>query len=96
MEIGASVASLDPDVAAALPDEVAAKWQIDSLIYDRRDAEGEFAGAAGSGAFRVTAFEAGKRVVLGANEEFREGRPFVDGIEIAMGRGAHDRLLIWN
>ena len=93
VEIGASVASLDPDVAAALPDEVAAKWQIDSLIYDRRDAEGEFAGAAGSGAFRVTAFEAGKRVVLGANEEFREGRPFVDAIEIAMGRASHERLV---
>jgi peptide/nickel transport system substrate-binding protein len=32
-------------------------------------------------------------VVLAANEEFREGRPFVDAVEIAMGRGAHERLL---
>jgi ABC-type transport system substrate-binding protein len=93
VEIGASVASLDLDVAAALPDEVKAKWQIDSLIYDRRDADGEFAGAAGSGAFRVTAFEAGKRVALAANEEFSEGRPFVDAMEIEMGRGAHERLV---
>jgi ABC-type transport system substrate-binding protein len=93
VEIGASVASLDPDVTAATPEEVAAKWQTDSLIFDHRDADGEFAGAAGSGAFRVTAFEAGKRVVLAANEDFPEGRPFVDGIEIAMGRGAHERLV---
>jgi ABC-type transport system substrate-binding protein len=93
VEIGASVASLDPEVMAATTEEAAAKLQIDSLIYDHRDADGEFAGAAGSGAFRVTAFEAGKRAVLGANEEFREGRPFVDGIEIAMGRAAHERLV---
>ena len=93
VEIGVSVASLDPDVTAASPEEAAAKLQIDSLIFDRRDADGEFAGAAGSGAFRVTAFEAGKRVALGASEEFREGRPFVDAVEITMARGAHERLV---
>ena len=80
-------------MAAATAEEAAAKWQIDSLIFDHRDADGEFAGAAGSGAFRVTAFEAGKRAVLAANEEFREGRPFVDAVEIAMGRAAHERLV---
>jgi ABC-type transport system substrate-binding protein len=93
VEIGAAVVSLDPDVTAATAEEVAAKWQIDSLIYDHRDAGGDFAGLAGSGPFRVTAFEAGKRAVLAANEEFREGRPFVDAVEIAMGRGAHERLV---
>ena len=31
--------------------------------------------------------------MLAANEEFREGRPFVDSIEIAMGRAAHERLV---
>ena len=92
VEIGAAVASLDPDVTAASPEE-AAKWQIDSLIYDHRDSDGEFSGTAGSGPFRVTAFEAGKRAVLVANEEFREGRPFVDSIEINMGRAAHERLV---
>src|SRR5271155_2919062 len=81
VEIGAAVASLDPDVIAATAEEAAAKLQIDSLIFDHRDADGEFAGAAG------------KRAVLAANEEFREGRPFVEGIDIAMGRGAHERLV---
>src|SRR5271156_6736325 len=93
VEIGAAVASLDPDVIAATAEEVAAKWQIDSLIFDHRDADGEFAGAAGSGAFRVTVFDAGKRALLAANEEFREGRPFVDAAEITMGRGGHERLV---
>jgi ABC-type transport system substrate-binding protein len=93
VEIGAAVASLDPDVEAATAEEAAAKWQIDSLIFDHRDADGESAGAAGGGPFRVTTFEAGKRAMLAANEEFREGRPFVDSIEISMGRAAHERLV---
>ena len=93
VEIGAAVASLDPDVEAATAEEAAVKWQIDSLIFDHWDADGEFAGAAGSGPFRVKAFEAGKRAELAANEEFREGRPFVDSIEISMGRAAHERLV---
>ena len=96
VEIGASVASLDPDAAAATPEEAAAQWQIDSLIYDHRDADGAFAGAAGSGPFRLTSWEAVGRpmlAVLAANEDFREGRPFVDSIEISMGRAAHERLV---
>ena len=91
--IGASVASVDPDVAVARPEEAAAKAQIDALIFDHRDADGTFAGVAGSGPFRVTSWEMGKRAVLTANEGFREGRPFVDSIEIAMGRGEHERLV---
>jgi ABC-type transport system substrate-binding protein len=93
LEIGASIAALDPDVAAARPVEAVAKLQIDSLIFDHRDPDGEFAVVAGSGPFRVTGFDAGKRAVLAANEEFREGRPFVDAIDIAMGRPAHERLV---
>src|SRR5580693_5004583 len=93
LESGAAVASLDPGVEAATAEEAAVKWQIDSLIFDHWDADGEFAGAAGSGPFRVKAFEAGKRAELAANEEFREGRPFVDSIEISMGRAAHERLV---
>jgi ABC-type transport system substrate-binding protein len=93
VEIGASVASINPDVTAATPEEATAKMQMDALVFDHRDADGAFAGTAGSGPFRVTSWEAGKRAVLAANEEFHEGRPFVDGIEIAMGQGAHERLV---
>ncbi len=94
VEIGAAVASLDPDVTSTTLEEGAAKWRrLIRLCLIIGMLTETFAGAAGSGAFRVTAFEAGKRVVLAANEGFREGRPFVDAVEITMGRGAHERLV---
>jgi peptide/nickel transport system substrate-binding protein len=93
VEIAAAVASLDPAIAASTSEEFAAKSQIDGLIYDHREAAGPLAGDAGSGPFAVTTFEPGKRVTLAANNNFREGRPFVDYIEIVMGVSAHDRLL---
>jgi ABC-type transport system substrate-binding protein len=93
VEISAIIASLDPAVGASTPEESAAKTQIDGLIYDHRDADGTFSGEQGSGPFRVTAWEPGKRATLEANNNFREGRPFIDSIEIAMGVSAHDRLL---
>ncbi len=84
------VNSLDPAVPAASVVENAAKAEIDSLIYDVSDADGLFHGA---GAFHVTAFEAGKRAVLTATEDYRLGRPFVDSIEITMGRAARERIV---
>ena len=90
MEIGATVTSLDPSVATANAGEDSAKAEIDSLIYDNRDASGTFRGA---GAFHVAAFEAGKRAVLAATEDYRLGRPFVDSIEITMGRAARERIV---
>jgi Bacterial extracellular solute-binding proteins, family 5 Middle len=92
-EIGAIVNSLDPSVAAANPEETDARVELDALLYDRRDEDGAFVGAVGSGPFRVSAWEAGKRAVFAANEDYREGRPFVASIEIQMGRSAHDRVL---
>jgi peptide/nickel transport system substrate-binding protein len=93
VEIDAAIASLDPAVAASTPAESAAKSQIDGLIYDHREADGAFTDDPGSGPFAVTTFEPGKHATLAANNNFREGRPFVDSIEIMMGVSAHDRLL---
>jgi hypothetical protein len=93
VEIGATVTSLDPAVAAANPEDANAKAELDALLYDRRGEDGIFVGAAGSGAFRLSEWEAGKRAVLAPNEHYREGRPFVDSVEIQMGRSAHDRVL---
>jgi Bacterial extracellular solute-binding proteins, family 5 Middle len=90
VEIGAAVKSLDPAMAGAGDAEAAAKAELDSLVYDSRDADGTFRGA---GPFHVTAFEAGKRAVLAATEDYRLGRPFVDSIEITMGRAARERIL---
>jgi peptide/nickel transport system substrate-binding protein len=93
VEIGAIVHSLDPSVAAANPEEADAKDELDALLYDRRSEDGAFVGAAGSGAFRLSAWEAGNSAVFAANEDYRAGRPFVDSIEVQMGRSTHDRLL---
>jgi ABC-type transport system substrate-binding protein len=93
VEIGAVLHSLDPAGAPADPEEAAAKNEIDALLYDQRNADGTFAGVAGSGAFRISEWESGKRVALAANENFHGGRAFVDSIDIEMGRAAKDRLL---
>ena len=47
----------------------------------------------GTGPFRVSAWEAGKRLVLTANEDYWGGRPFLDSIEITMGRAQRDQAL---
>ena len=92
VEIGTIVRSLDPSVAAN-PEEAVAKNELDALLYDRRSEDGTFVGAAGSGVFRLSAWEAEKSAVFAANEDYRAGRPFVDSIEVQMGRSTHERLL---
>lgn len=104
VEIGAVVKSLDPMVDAANAEEAEAKDEINSLIYegggphaagfvfDARDDEKRHKPQS-PGPFQLTSFEAGKRVVLAANEDYPQGRPFVDSIEITMGRAARERIL---
>lgn len=101
VEIGARVNSLDPSVAAASPEEAAAKDEIESLLYDHRNPDGTFGtaasgvggGGAAAGAFRIAEWEPGGHVTLAANEGYSGGRPFVDSVDIQMGRGVKDRLL---
>jgi len=93
VEIGTVVNSIDPSVAAATPEEAAAKEEICALIYERRNADGTFAGVAGTGAFRIAEWEPGKHLMLEANPEHGGGRAFVDSVEIQMGKTAHDRLV---
>jgi hypothetical protein len=90
VEMGTSVRSLDPAVPAANSEEEPAKEQIDSLIYDVLEPKTKFTV---NGAFHVTAFEVGKRAVVTATEDYRWGRPFVDSIEITMGRAARERIV---
>ncbi|HMD99777.1 MAG TPA: ABC transporter substrate-binding protein [Terriglobia bacterium] len=47
----------------------------------------------GTGPFRLTTWEPGRRAVLQANEDYWDGRPYVDTIEIQMGRASRDELL---
>ena len=90
VEIGAAVTSLDAAVAAASAEEAAAKAQIEALIYDHRNPDGTFSDP---GPFRIAEWEPGKHATFAANEDYPGGRPFVDAIEIQMGRAAKDRLV---
>src|SRR5690348_1496256 len=90
LEIGATVNSADPSVAAATTDEASAKAQIDELIYAHRNSDGTFSGA---GPFRVQSWAPDHEVVLAANEQADGGRPFIDMIQIEMGRAVKDRLI---
>jgi ABC-type transport system substrate-binding protein len=92
MEIGAKVNSLDPATPERDSDVGEAKNQLDALIY-ARNPDGTFGGVAGSGPFRISSWEPGKRAVFRANEDFSGGRPFADAVEIEVGRDAHQRLL---
>ena len=47
----------------------------------------------GTGAFRVTDFQPGKLLKLAANEESWAGRPFVDAIEVDLGRSQRDQAI---
>ena len=93
VEIGAAVASLEPSDDPGAREEIAACNQIDALLYESRDADGTFSGLQGSGPFRISDWQPRKELTLAANEKFGAGRPYVDGIEIAMNRAARDRLL---
>jgi ABC-type transport system substrate-binding protein len=93
VEIGAIVHSLDPAGGVLDAEEAAAKNDIGNLLYDQRNSDGAFEGVAGSGAFHIAEWESGKHLTLAANENDRGGRPFVDSIDIEMGRAAKDRVL---
>ncbi len=45
-----------------------------------------------TGPFRPTAFDAGRRATFAANEDYWGGRPFLDAIEVQLGRTARDQL----
>lgn len=46
----------------------------------------------GTGPFRPTAFEPGRHAAFAANEEYWGGRPFLDAIDVQLGRGLRDQL----
>ena len=56
----------------------------------RRSASGTLVG---TGPFQVTTWQAGRQATLTAFDAAWEGRPFVDSIELKMGRPVRDRLI---
>jgi ABC-type transport system substrate-binding protein len=63
--------------------------QADRPIF-YRDADGA---VHGSGPFRLAEWEPGKRAVLMANDDYRVGRPFLDRIEVELGRAPRDQWI---
>src|SRR3954470_16888872 len=47
----------------------------------------------GSGPFRVDTFQAARRIVLAANDDYWGGRPYLDKIEITMGGSVREQLI---
>jgi MarR-like DNA-binding transcriptional regulator SgrR of sgrS sRNA len=72
--------SSDPDVLTALtlPRNAIVKRDGDKL--------------SGTGPFHVGDWQPGKKLTLAANEDYWRGRPFLDAIEIEMGRSFHDQM----
>jgi peptide/nickel transport system substrate-binding protein len=76
------LANPDPE----LPSELALSRNAICL----RDAKNN---AIGTGPFRVAEWQAGRRLVLTANDDYWGGRPFLDSIEIEMGKSFRDQLM---
>jgi ABC-type transport system substrate-binding protein len=47
----------------------------------------------GTGPFHIIDWQPGKKLVLAAAEDYWKGRPYLDAIEIEMGRSFHDQLM---
>ena len=47
----------------------------------------------GTGPFRLTDWQPGRSAVLQANDDYWDGRPYIDKIEVQMGRSSRDQLL---
>jgi ABC-type transport system substrate-binding protein len=65
----------------------------DASLTIRRSGGSPGALPIGTGPFRLTSWEPGRRAVLQANDDYWDGRPYVDTIEILMGRASRDELL---
>ena len=90
VEISGVISSLDSETPLISGEDETAKQEISSLIREVLETKSQFSVP---GPFRVAAFEARKRVVLTATEDYPLGRPFVDSIEITMGRPARERIV---
>ena len=93
IEIAAALSAFDIPKAGAKVEITSANILFAGLFDSPRAGDGSFAPHAGTAAFRILEWETGKHATLAANDGYSGGRPFVDGIEIQMGRNAKDRLI---
>lgn len=85
--------TLEIDVGRPEPDLLSRLATEPALIVDRPAAGSPDTLPVGTGPFRVTEWQPGRRAVLEANEDYWDGRAFVDKIELVMGRSSREQLL---
>ncbi len=56
-------------------------------------AHGTGGSIAGTGPFQVTSWQPGKQLVLKANDDYWDARPYLDSIEITLGRSLRDQMV---
>jgi peptide/nickel transport system substrate-binding protein len=72
----------------AMPDMLEELASPDAAIFRKSDANPQAgSGMIGTGPFRVTAWEPGRRLTLAAFDDYWGGRPYLDSIEIEFGAG---------
>src|SRR5581483_1614505 len=77
---------IEPGVSA---DELLQVLALPRNAIAKRDSGNNISG---TGPFRVADWQAGKKLTLTANEDYWAGRPFLDQIEIEMGRSFRDQM----
>jgi peptide/nickel transport system substrate-binding protein len=89
IEIRARIRTLDPTAPASDPMEFAAKSFLAPFVL----AAPLDASPAGSGPFKLARWDPGKGATLVANDDYPGGRPYLDSIELQMGRDLKDQAL---
>jgi len=84
---------LEITLAQGWPDFLAALATNPTLIIRRRGEQTVGSLPVGTGPFRLTDWQPGHSAELQANEDYWGGRPFIDKIEIRMGRSSRDQIL---
>ncbi|MGA3023306.1 MAG: ABC transporter substrate-binding protein [Bryobacteraceae bacterium] len=84
LDVSGAIGSLDPADVPTDPAEAALKENIVREVFES---------VAAAGPFRVASWEPMKALTLEANEQFRGGRPYLDRVEIHMGRSPRDQAL---
>jgi ABC-type transport system substrate-binding protein len=84
----------DGDAVVIEPDgpdpELLAELALARNAIAKRNADGK---PSGTGPFHVVDWQPGKKLTLAAEEGCWRGRPFLDGVEIEMGRSFRDQLI---
>lgn len=88
-KIMSEIDSVVIELEAADP-ELPAELALPRNAIVKRTADGKLSG---TGPFHISDWQPGKKLVLAAAEDYWKGRPYLDTIEIEMGRSLHDQLI---